>query len=432
MPFVPDDKWQATLAKIDLLEKEVAELKKRLARYDNAHTPSSLSLSNVHLGKVGSNKKSGRKQGHKGVGRTTPDITHKHRRIKLKVCSHCGRKVRCKSKRKRTVTDIKPGTTVNTEYEIERGFCGNCKKLVEPVLADALPNSRFGLKLALYIAFLSVLGVTTSKIAAILLHDYNLKLSKATICNTMQKLADFLGEDYEKLRQQLLKEKELFGDETGWPINGKKGWLWTFIGKTVALLTVEMSRGQKVVEKNLGAKYDGILHSDFWSAYNIVECKKQKCLAHLKRELRFLKRTCRNKELKTYCTKLLVLLTYSVKKNRHTTRFKQFCETRLHAIIDKKYKNEDCNRLNKRLRRHVNEIFTFIDSGVETTNNKAERSLRPNVIKRKNTYGSKSLQGAQAHAVLASFHQTSQLQDKNFENFIGELVENQLNQRTEN
>jgi hypothetical protein len=430
MPFVSDEEWiliQQKLARLDELEKRNAELEARLARYENAHTPPS--LSGVHVSRVGGNKP-GRKKGHEGSGRKTPESIQLCVSLKLKVCPNCGGKLKNKGSRYRTTTGLKPGKTVNTEYKIQRSYCGHCHKTVEPIITDALPNSRFALNLALYITFLSVLGITLSKIRTILLHDYSLSISKATIANTIEQLAIYLGDDYEKLRLQLLEQKDLFCDETSHPVHGKNGWLWTFIGKTVAYLRVEMSRGQKVVEKTLQG-YNGVLHSDFWSAYNTLKCDKQKCLAHLTRELKHLREKKKSKELKTYCSKLLRLLRYAKNNNKHSAQFREFCEQRLHAVIDTEYSDKDCQRLNKRLRRHATEIFTFTELETETTNNTAERSLRPCVIKRKNTYGSHSIEGAQAHAVMASFYQTSQLQNKNYEQFVGELLQNRLQNKTE-
>lgn len=410
------------------LEKRNAELEARLAKYENAHTPPS--LTGVHLSRVGGNKP-GRRKGHEGAGRKTPDTIHKHKSLSLKSCPHCGGRLKARSARKRVVTDIQPGKAENTEYQIQRSYCANCHKLVEPVVAGALPNSRFGLRFALYVSFLSTLGITLSKIRTILLHDYALNISKGTLANTIEQLAGYLGADYERLRLQVLEQKDLFADETSQPIHGRNAWLWTFIGKTAAYLKVDKSRGQRVVEKTL-KDYNGILHSDFWSAYNNLECDKQKCLAHLTRELKYLREKKNSKELKTYCSKLLRLLRYAKDNNRHSAQFREFCETRLHAVIDAEYADKDCNRLNKRLRRHASEIFTFTETQTETTNNHAERSLRPCVIKRKNTYGSYSIEGAQAHAVMASFYQTSQLQHQNYESFMSRLVENQLNNKTEN
>ena len=416
------------LAKQASLEKRVAELEALLRKFDNAHTPSS--MQGFHASNIRENKsrgKPGRKDGHEGVSRKTPGEIHERRLLELTVCPCCGQKVKQrKNSRKRVVTTIVPGTAKNTEYELQRAYCENCKKLVEPIVPTALPNTPFGLELALYVAFLSMLGITLSKIRTILSHDYNLALSKGTIANMLEKTANFLGADYEKLREELLKQKDIFGDETSHPIRGKNGWLWTFISEKIAYLTVQKSRGQKVANKILKG-YAGILHSDFWSAYNKLGCDKQKCLAHLSRELKHLKRKTRSKELKKYCFLLLRLLDYARKENRHSPEFRRFCEQRLHKIVDADYSDRDCQRLNKRLRRHADEIFLFCEKETEITNNRAERSLRPMVIKRKNTYGSYSIEGGQAHAVLASFYQTSQLQKIDFEEYMNGLIQNRLN-----
>ncbi len=431
MPFVPDEEWEIIrqkLARIEELEKRVSELETLLRKFDNAHTPSS--MQGVHVSKIGGNKsrgEPGRKDGHEGVSRKTPEDIHEKIGLKLEVCPCCGGKVKQrKNLRRRVVTTIVPGTVKNTEYELQRAYCENCKKLVEPVVPSALPNTPFGLELALYVAFLSMLGITLSKIRTILLHDYSLALSKGTIANMLEKTANFLGADYEKLREELLEQRDVFGDETSHPIHGKNGWLWSFVSEKVAYLTVRKSRGQKVANKILKG-YTGILHSDFWSAYNKLDCDKQKCLAHLLRELKHLKRKTQSKELKRYCSSLLKLLDYARNENRHSKEFREFCEQRLQKILDAGYADKDCLRLNKRLQRHAREIFLFAEKETEITNNRAERSLRPMVIKRKNTYGSYSLEGAQAHAVLASFYQTSQLQKIDFEEYMKELIHEKLN-----
>mgnify|MGYP001592498429 FL=1 len=423
-----DEEWVVLKAENKALKKQVTELEARLNQYENAHTPSS--LQGVHLGKIGGNKsrgKPGRKDGHEGVGRKSPQEIHQTVSLKLKVCPCCGGKVKQRqSLRERIITGIQKGFAFNAKYFLQRAWCNNCKKLVEPVVTTALPNTPFSLELALYVCFLSMLGITLSKIRTILLHDYALTLSKGTIANMLEKTADFLGEDYEKLRLKLLKQKNINADETSHPIHGKKRWLWAFIGETIAYLTVQRSRGQKVVEKIL-KKYDGILTSDCWSAYNKLKCKKQKCMAHLKRDMKFLKKKNKSKEAQTYSNEMKRLFNAALREKTLSAELKAKYENKLCKIIDKSYTDKDCLRFNKRFRRHLHEIFTFLEEDIEPTNNKAERSIRPWVIKRKNTYGSYSIEGAQAHAVLASFYQTSQLQKLEFEKYRDELIQNKLN-----
>ena len=81
-------------------------------------------------------------------------------------------------------------------------------------------------------------------------------------------------------------------DETGWKINGTKHWLWAFANKKLAFYKIDRSRGSKVPIGLLGNPFPGILISDFYSAYNKMNCRQQKCLVHLLREMR----DCRGKD----------------------------------------------------------------------------------------------------------------------------------------
>jgi hypothetical protein len=66
-----------------------------------------------------------------------------------------------------------------------------------------------------------------------------------------------------------------------------------------------------------------------------------------------------------------------------------------------------------RLRTHVTELFTFVrDPQVEATNNRAERSLRPLVIARKVSGGTRSPAGSTSRMVLYSIAATARLQGK--------------------
>ena len=69
--------------------------------------------------------------------------------------------------------------------------------------------------------------------------------------------------------------------------------------------------------------------------------------------------------------------------------------------------DKQARRLVKRLRRHCEDLFTFLDQVVVSfNNNHAERMICPAVIIRKNSYGNRSQQGADCQAVLMSVFRT--------------------------
>ncbi len=91
---------------------------------------------------------------------------------------------------------------------------------------------------------------------------------------------------YSELLGDLKKSSYINADETEWKLDGVNHWLWKFAGRKVSITHINRSRGSRVVEDILGKKYDGVLISDFLSAYNKIDAKaKQKCIVHLKRDL---------------------------------------------------------------------------------------------------------------------------------------------------
>jgi hypothetical protein len=66
--------------------------------------------------------------------------------------------------------------------------------------------------------------------------------------------------------------------------------------------------------------------------------------------------------------------------------------------------------LAKRIRRYSSELFTFVrELDVPATNNAAERALRPQVIARKISGGTRSSTGSTTRMTLASVFATAQL-----------------------
>ncbi len=83
---------------------------------------------------------------------------------------------------------------------------------------------------------------------------------------------------------------------------------------------------------------------------------------------------------------------------------------RLTIIYNQKYEDADCNRIANRLKKHKDELFTFVNHHeVSADNNYAERQIRPTVIMRKNSYCNRSQQGADTQAILMSIFRSLHL-----------------------
>ncbi len=79
----------------------------------------------------------------------------------------------------------------------------------------------------------------------------------------------------------------------------------------------------------------------------------------------------------------------------------------------------DEERIANRLRKRTQWLFTFLDhAGVEATNNRAERALRPAVIARKLSCGNKTERGKHTWEILASLGATCHQRGQDLIDFL--------------
>jgi hypothetical protein len=176
-----------------------------------------------------------------------------------------------------------------------------------------------------------------------------------------------------------------------------------------------------VIAELLGEAFGGTLVSDFYAVYDQFDCPQQKCLTHLLRELR--EAVQKQPELAGHAffrqCKSLAQAMLRLKKRRKKLSASAYgrqvkaVETRLANLSRKPWNQADADRLAARLRKYGDRLTTFLhDPKVDGTNNAAERALRPPVVMRKITGGSRSAAGARAWAILASVMRTAQQQGR--------------------
>ena len=87
-------------------------------------------------------------------------------------------------------------------------------------------------------------------------------------------------------------------------------WLWVATSDQVCVLLLAPTRSAAELQQLLGEKFEGILTSDCFSAYNPqTATAKQKCLTHLERDLKALEpsRNACNRDFSARVTHLLTL-----------------------------------------------------------------------------------------------------------------------------
>ena len=117
---------------------------------------------------------------------------------------------------------------------------------------------------------------------------HQLKLSVGAIVRTIHQAAQQAGPAVNEVLERIRRSPVVHADETGWRENGVNGCVWTFSTPTERYF-LRRGRGGEVVDEALGEAFGGILVSDFYVAYHHYPGLKQRCWAHLLRDIHKLK-----------------------------------------------------------------------------------------------------------------------------------------------
>lgn len=352
--------------------------------------------------------------------RETPTRVEAHR---LAACPDCGHGLEPQRLvRTRQVVEIPPPPPVEViEHQLWAGYCPQCHTWHQPpfdLSGQVLGQERIGLRLTSLIATLRYQARLPFQLIQALLHDlWGVTLSLGGIIGVLKRVRQATQAAYEALLAQARGSPVLHMDETGWRENGDNGYIWELAtaGATpVRIYVYDGSRAGAVRAAVLGGKFAGVLICDFYAAYNGYTGRIQRCWVHLLRDLHELKQKHGNvtgvPEWAAAVAKLYRVGQSFVQQRpapEAAARAGKAAELEAQAAaLGRQYAQQGehpCHALAQRLLRHQDELFVFVRvPGVPADNNLAERGLRPLVVARKISGGSRSADGSSIHMQLAS------------------------------
>lgn len=348
----------------------------------------------------------------------------------VECCPDCGRKLSGGTvKSRHQVIDIPVAPVRIVDHLLIERYCGVCGKRFTPeaseVLADVVVGKKsIGIFLMSLIAYLKIAcRVPVSLIRQLLSTLYGLDISKGEICELLHEVARLGKDEYASILEKVRGSPVVHGDETGWREDGVSGYVWSFSTPLVRFFTYSHSRASRIVKEVLGEEFVGSLVSDFYGAYNIYDGIKQRCWVHLLRDLKALaEKHSTNASVIEWIdavrdvyhrAKQTLLVDYT---DIERCRLRQGFESELLALAQPylKAKNAPQRVLSQRIDRFLGELFTFVQCPeVPSENNAAERAVRPTVIARKVSGGTRSPRGSETNSILRSLFETWTLQGGN-------------------
>ncbi len=264
-----------------------------------------------------------------------------------------------------------------------------------------------------------------------------IKLSRQTMSNWILKATeDYLIPVYEQLHKELLKRDALHADETTLQVlhePGKKPqsdsymWLYRTSGDTdkpIVLYEYQPGRGAKHPKEFL-AGYTGYLHTDGYAGYHDLgeDITVVGCWAHARRKFDEAVKSLPKGKAKgssasqglAYCN-LLFEIEQGLSEETADKRYEQRLE-QAKPVLDAMF--AWANTRTAAPKSALGKAFTYLkeqwpyltnylnDGRLEISNNRAERSIKPFVIDRKNFLFANTPKGATGSAIMFSLIQTA-------------------------
>ena len=237
---------------------------------------------------------------------------------------------------------------------------------------------------------------------------------------------------YDSILRHVLTGNLLHIDETHVSIGGKPAYVWVLTNLfDVVYLYTEGREGAFLQE--MLKDFHGVLVSDFYAAYDSMECAQQKCLIHLIRDLNddVLKHPF-DEELKGIIVRDFAALLKPIVQTIDRRGLKQRFLAKHRVEIDRfyrslskhDYQSERAQKCKKRFEKNRDKLFTFLSyDGVPWNNNNAEHAVKAFAKMRDITRGTFTARTVRNNLVLLSICQTCKYSGVSFFDFIrsGEL-----------
>lgn len=270
------------------------------------------------------------------------------------------------------------------EYRTHKHYCPSCKRIYIPPTYLAI-NTKYGHSLVSYTLFQNIENRESYRqISNNLLELFDLNIGSTTINDFKIKMANYYQSTFKIIKTRLLNSPILYVDETPISMRFENGYIWVLSNNSEVICFYQSTR-EAVFIRDLLSNFKGVLVTDFYTAYDTIECTHQKCLLHLIRDLNDdLIKYPFNDELKSITQQFSKLMQEIVKtidkyglKKYHLSKHISSANTFIQKVINANYRSEIGLHYQKRIKRYEHKLFVFLKyDNLSWNNNIAEFAIK--------------------------------------------------------
>jgi len=346
-------------------------------------------------------------------------------------CPKCkSTKIQKHDRQNKTIYNLKFGLTSIKRWIVKFYFyrykCLKCGGTFFPQ-NNKWMKSKFGPDLLAYMIYQNLeLRLSQQNVVKSLNQLFNFRVDESMFNGQKERAAQIYKETYNGILNKILRGNLIHIDETRVSIGGKSAYIWVLTSlEEVVYLYKETREGDFLQE--LLREFKGVLVSDFYTAYDSINCPQQKCLIHLIRDFNddILKYPF-DEELKELAQKFAMLLKPIIEtidrfglKTRFLKKHKAPIESFYSVLANRVYKSEVALKCKKRLEKYHDRLFTFIDyDDIPWNNNNAEHTIKAFAMLRKVFGGKSSDKGIVEYIILFSICETCKYKGISFLEFL--------------
>jgi transposase len=270
------------------------------------------------------------------------------------------------------------------------------------------------------------LGIPQRKVVRCFNRLYNFELNRSTLHNLKIRTAAYYAGTKQQILERIVRGNLLHIDETRANIKGQSAFVWVLTSYKEVVYIFSESREGELAHKLL-ADFKGVLVSDFYTAYDSINCPQQKCLIHLMRDLNDeILNNPFDTQLKNIVMDFGDLLKPIIETVDRYGLKKYFLKKHL-VYVDRFFRildHMDCQsevsvKCKDRFDKNRDKLFTFLRyDGVPWNNNNAEHAIKAFARLRDVISGLSTQKGIEEYLTLLSICQTCKYSGVDFLDFM--------------
>lgn len=367
----------------------------------------------------------------KGIQKWQPKKIHETITAPItQQCPNCGntKLYRLNKNTARKQTDLKFTSRGikqwTTEYRSGQWTCSKCRLRLTDKRVRLLQygDNLFAWAVNLYVNYY----MSYDQIARMLDEQFGIWMNKLYLMQRKYKWIRTWQPEVDYIKETVLNSPVIHIDETKIRLSKDSGYVWVFATMHTVFYHFTFTRDAVFISELL-KDYKGVIVTDFFPSYDTLEVKRQKCLIHLIRDMNDdlfktpfdTEYAVMVKEFGELLRKIVETMDRKGLQSKFLQKHLNDVETYFKKHVETEHKSELSVKYSKRLDKHWDEMWTFLEyDGIPWNNNNAEAAIKSFAQFRHRVNGQISLKGLDEYLRMLSVSQTCRYRNISFLDFL--------------